>query len=88
MLPCFAQGKSLLKSEQRNFEDTLQLLEKMGLIERIVKTIKMGELSVPNCLFIKLNVDAVRKISFLSQEQLCENLEAAEPKIMYINRSK
>lgn len=73
---------------KKQAKDSLTLLEKMGLIERIVKTIKMGELSVPNCLFIKLNVDAVRKISFLSQEQLCENLEAAEPKIMYINRSK
>lgn len=63
---------------KKQAKDSLTLLEKMGLIERIVRSTKIGEMTVPSCLYIKLNVDAIKTISFLSPEELSENLIAAE----------
>lgn len=65
-------------------KDSLQLLEKMGLIERIVRSTKIGEMTIPSCLYIKLNVDAVKKISFLTQEELTKNLNASKIEIEII----
>lgn len=62
-------------------KDSLQLLEKMGLIERIVRTVKVGDLTVPRCLFIKLNVEAVKKISFLNPDELSNQLKESSASI-------
>ncbi|MCK9544716.1 MAG: hypothetical protein M0R03_22080 [Novosphingobium sp.] len=55
-------------------KDSLTLLEKMGLIKRVVRVIKIETGTIPNCLFIKLNVDKVKEISFFSGEEMIKNL--------------
>ena len=64
---------------KRQAQDSLQLLEKMGLIKRVVRVVKIEAGTIPSCLFIKLNVDKVKNISFISGEEMIKNLNADKP---------
>lgn len=61
---------------KKQAKDCLQLLEKMGLIKRVIRVVKTGTGTIPNCLFIKLNADKVKEISFFNGEEIIKNLNA------------
>lgn len=58
---------------EKQAKDSLRLLERMGLIERVVRLVKLEGNTFRNCLYIKLNVEKVKEISFLSADELCES---------------
>jgi hypothetical protein len=51
----------------------------MGLIKRVVRVVKIEAGTIPSCLFIKLNVDKVKDISFLSGDEMIKNLNVDKP---------
>lgn len=63
---------------EKQAKDSLRLLEGMGLIKRVVRTVQFGNLTAQNCLYIKLNVEKVKELSFLSAEDLTRNMSKAD----------
>ena len=64
---------------EKQARDSLRLLENIGLIKRVVRLVKFdGESAAQNRMFIELNVEKVKEISFFSTEEIIGNCSNAD----------
>ena len=62
---------NITKTQARNH---VIMLEELGVIERVFKTIPTACGPVPNCMYIKLNPDVLEKLTFPEDNSIPKNI--------------
>ena len=58
---------------ERQVKDSIIRLEKLGVIERVFRNISSKGMILNNVLYLKLNIDKLKELSFVSEELIKDN---------------